>query len=130
MSWTYFADQMRRMKSYFTNGSAVYSRDRLTLIWSVVKDLPDESMRQIVDVFVGENTPDWPPRVSDFREKAAEQRQAIFREECRKANMTFKEEARKREGEPDGLRKTLEELGVKSLMEAIQKKKTTNQEGA
>lgn len=126
MTYDFFNSEMRRVKGYFRNGEQVYNRDRMGLIWPVVKDLPPLNFQKIVDLFIGENSPDWPPRVSDFREKTAEQQRILFQEECRRANLTFQKEAPKR-ADGDGLKQVLEDMGVKSLVEAINKKKTTTQ---
>jgi hypothetical protein len=117
-----FSIEVTRMRRYFTNGEQVFHPERLKLIWPVVKDLPEKNFRLIVDFFIGNFHPDWPPKLADFQEKAQEQRKLAFRETAQIALGTIQRRAE--EPGEDGLKKALADLGVKSLVEAIQKRKT------
>lgn len=127
MTRSFFMSQVERLKRFF--GAEPFHIERLTLIWPEVKELPDENFRKIVDQFIGERRPQWPPAVSDFREKAEEQRKIVFQAQVSKAFGTLQKEARKHP-ENKGLQAVLEKMGVESLMDAVFKKqRSTGGEG-
>ena len=123
MTRMFFMSQVDRMKKFF--GAEPFHNERLALVWPEVKELPDENFRKIVDQFIGERKPSWPPAVSDFREKSEEQRKIVFQSQVQKAFGTLQKEARKN---PDnkGLLAVLDKMGVDSLMDAVFKKQRNN----
>lgn len=121
MTHQFFRVQVERLARYF--GDDAFHAEKLKLVWPEVKDLTDPQFQRLVDLFIGERSPRYAPNVSDFREKALEQKRQAFREQVRGASMSVHSEAL-RPGK-EGLKKALEEMGAKSLMDAIFKRKPT-----
>lgn len=53
-----------------TFGRQNYPEPKLRLIWSEVSDLNPSQFRRVVETLIGEFSPEFPPRVSAFRELA------------------------------------------------------------
>lgn len=114
-----FTAEIDRLKNHF--GPAEFSIEKQKLIWAEVRDLSNEDFRRIVEILIGEKKPDWAIKLSEIRELANQRRKVRRTMDEKAASKNWREQAKGREW-PDGLKHTLNDLGVKSLLEAITKK--------
>lgn len=75
MTRKFFEEQMSIIASNF--GSTEYTKDRVAIIFEIVKDLPDENFKKIVRFFLETKSVKWPPLPSDFREAYYAQKKII-----------------------------------------------------
>lgn len=120
MNTAIFSAEIKRLKNRF--GSAHFDEEYQKLLWVEVRDLPDQSFQKIVNHCIGEFKPEWPPKISDFRSFANEQRSELNRQANNAAVKKWNEELSGRERSNEGLGKLLKELGAKSLLDAIRKR--------
>lgn len=104
---------------FATFGQESYPALRLEMIWKAVSDLPEKNFLIIVRHFVANHSIKYPPNVSDFIEKAHEQRKTLHASETRQAANTLQTIAAR---DNESLKRALDELGEKSLMDAVFKK--------
>jgi len=126
MTTAYFVNEMARLEKVF--GAANFSSEKKKLIWGEVRDLPDRNFHQIVNTCIGEFNVDYPPKVSHFREMAHGQRKEVRKQQELETIRNCNDPVKGRE-EYGNLKKVLQDMGVKSLMEAIKKKQVENNEG-
>jgi hypothetical protein len=75
MDFDFFQRQINRLSETF--GSNQYKSERLKLIWKEVNNFSDSWLIRVVDDFVGGSRQ--APLVAEFREKAIEERERIYR---------------------------------------------------
>ena len=117
-----FTEQIGRLKSRY--GVAVFDKEFQKLIWTEVRDLPDKNFKRMIDLMIGEfPNPAWPPKMSDYRDFAHQQRKLIKDEEVAQASKNWKTQVESREavGTVEGLNKAIKDLGAKSLLDAVMK---------
>ncbi len=121
MKTDFFKSEIQRLVKHF--GPANFSSEKQKLIWSEVRDLPDKDFKIIVDLCIGEFNVEYPPKVSNFREFAIQRRKLNFRQIEESKNWKAQAQGREAKGDLD---KILQDLGAKSLLEAITKVRGQN----
>lgn len=121
MEYQNFVQQMTRLKTTF--GKDNFSDEKIKLIWNEFRALPEKDAKRIVDWAIGEFSVQWPPKLSHFRESAEAVLKRIRSEETAKAAQNWNKSSDVRHPDGSGLNKALQELGAKSLVEAIRKTK-------
>lgn len=114
-----FAEEVRRLKVRF--GAEQFDQEFQKLIWAEVRDLPDECMKKIANHCIGEFRPDWPPRLSDIRTFAEEQRKAYKSRELEKAKEVLGSKVQTNAASGEGLQKLLREKNANSILDLIYK---------
>ena len=108
---------------FITFGQENFPGPRMELIWKAVSDLPEKNFLAIVQHFVGNTPIKYPPNVSDFIEKAHEQRKSLAMRDVRQAANTLQSAGAR---DNAALKKYLDQVGADSLMDAIFKSKSGN----
>ena len=122
MNTSHFVEQMRRLTREF--GEANYSKEKQKLIWQLVSDLRDSDFTAIADLCIGEFRPEFPPKVSHFREFAEQRRSLKFKEETAQAAQNWKGQDQRRNTDkksPKDLEQIMAPFGSKTAVEALMK---------
>lgn len=121
MEYQNFVQQITRLKTTF--GKEQFNDEKIKLIWNEFRALPEKEAKRIVDWAIGEFNVMYPPKVSQFREAAEAALKRIRSEETAKAAQNWNKSEDVRHTDGTGLNKALQQLGAKSLVEAIRKTK-------
>ncbi len=116
MTEEFFRKQMQIIINDFGNNE--YTPNRVNLIWSHCKDLPEDNFARIVKHFCLTKPVKYPPLPNDFIEEANRQRNLI--------NSEIKRPISWDDGltrSDDALEKVLKGMGASNLSEAVQKAK-------
>ena len=87
MTPQHFQTQIERLRNQF--GKQTYSQERATLLWSEVRDLPDDWFTFVVNRFIGECRQ--PPLLPEFREEVTKERERIWKTEKEKHRQESKQ---------------------------------------
>lgn len=81
-----YINQIERLKESFN--PKAYGKEKIELIWGVVKWIPDRDLILIIDDFIADSK--WPPNRKDFLDKIGERRLTNYQQEKKKVSEGFK----------------------------------------
>lgn len=122
-----FNDNVVRLQNRY--GTQVFDVEFSKILWMEVRDIPDKNFKRMIDLMIGEfPNPAWPPKMSDFRNFANAQRQALRAAETADAAKNWNANIVGRKESEGALDSYLKNVGVKSLLDAINKKRGSHED--
>lgn len=117
MNQPFFFEEMKKLMKVF--GSQNYPPDRVRLIWEQVADLSEWQFTKIVEHFCADRNVNFPPMRKDFIEEAQRHRSTQKEQETKQFATMIEQPP----SDGSALRNFLDQMGVKSVKEAIFKKR-------
>lgn len=117
MKQSYFVEEMKKLAKVF--GSQNYPQERVRLIWEQVEDLSEWQFTKIVEHFCADRNVNFPPMRKDFIEESQRHRTTQKEKELKQ----FTRMVEQQPSDGSALRKLLDQMGVKSVKEAVFKKR-------
>lgn len=93
-----------------------FFQERRVILYDLLKDQTQDWFKKIVTEFLSDAK--YPPTVANFRDALIRDKQKAFNEEVQSAAISFKS-WNDEHITPNGLRKHLDSIGAKSLVEAV-----------
>ncbi len=117
MKQAFFVEEMKKITKVF--GTQNYPQDRLRLIWEQVADLSEWQFTKIVEHFCADRNVNYPPMRKDFIEEAHRQRSTQKEQETKQFAKMIEQPVT----DGSALKNFLDQLGARSIKEAIFKKR-------